>query len=43
MRYCQRGVKLKNLRKKYKLLQDDLAGSEITRNLISQIEHGKAM
>ncbi|MCR3758503.1 helix-turn-helix transcriptional regulator [Clostridium felsineum] len=36
------GVKLKNLREKYKLLQDDLAGSEITRNLISQIEHGKA-
>lgn len=36
------GVKLKKLREKYKLNQDDLAGNEITRNLISQIEHGKA-
>ncbi|KHD34256.1 XRE family transcriptional regulator [Clostridium acetobutylicum] len=36
------GVKLKNLREKYNLNQEDLAGKEITRNLISQIEHGKA-
>ncbi|AAK80444.1 tetratricopeptide (TPR) repeat protein [Clostridium acetobutylicum] len=36
------GDKLKSLRKKYKLNQDDLAGNEITRNLISQIEHNKA-
>ncbi|MCR3761188.1 hypothetical protein [Clostridium felsineum] len=36
------GTKLKNLRRKYRLNQDDLAGNEITRNLISQIEHGKA-
>ncbi|MCR3761733.1 helix-turn-helix domain-containing protein [Clostridium felsineum] len=36
------GVKLKNLREKYALLQEDLSGKEITRNLISQIEHGKA-
>ncbi|URZ17081.1 helix-turn-helix transcriptional regulator [Clostridium felsineum] len=36
------GYKLKSLRKKYGVNQDDLAGSEITRNLISQIEHNKA-
>ncbi|MCR3760134.1 helix-turn-helix domain-containing protein [Clostridium felsineum] len=36
------GVKLKRLREKYKLNQDSLAGNDITRNLISQIEHGKA-
>lgn len=30
------------LTKKYKLNQDSLAGNDITRNLISQIEHGKA-
>ncbi|URZ04522.1 helix-turn-helix domain-containing protein [Clostridium felsineum] len=36
------GDKLKNLRKKYNLSQDDLAGNQITRNLISQIEHNKA-
>ncbi|PJI06913.1 MULTISPECIES: helix-turn-helix domain-containing protein [Clostridium] len=36
------GDKLKNLREKYNLRQEDLAGDEITRNLISQIEHNKA-
>ncbi|PJI08776.1 MULTISPECIES: helix-turn-helix transcriptional regulator [Clostridium] len=36
------GTKLKNLREKYNVRQEDLAGGEITRNLISQIEHGKA-
>ncbi|PJI07145.1 MULTISPECIES: hypothetical protein [Clostridium] len=36
------GNKLKNLREKYDVRQDDLAGGEITRNLISQIEHSKA-
>ncbi|URZ04058.1 helix-turn-helix transcriptional regulator [Clostridium felsineum] len=36
------GDKLKNLRKKYNLSQDDIVGNEITRNLISQIEHNKA-
>lgn len=34
--------KLKNIRDKYGLSQEDLAGNEITRNLISQIEHNKA-
>lgn len=36
------GDKLRNLRKKYNLSQEDLAGNVITRNLISQIEHNKA-
>ncbi|PJI08385.1 MULTISPECIES: helix-turn-helix transcriptional regulator [Clostridium] len=36
------GDKLKNLREKYNVRQDDIAGGDITRNLISQIEHGKA-
>ncbi|PJI07245.1 MULTISPECIES: helix-turn-helix domain-containing protein [Clostridium] len=36
------GTKLKNLRQKYNVRQDDLTGGEITRNLISQIEHDKA-
>lgn len=36
------GDKLKALRKKYKLKQEDLAGKEITRNLLSEIETGKA-
>lgn len=36
------GDKLKSLRKKYKLKQDELSGTEITRNLLSEIETGKA-
>ncbi|MCR3758135.1 helix-turn-helix domain-containing protein [Clostridium felsineum] len=36
------GVKIKKLREKYQLNQDDIVGTELTRNLISQIEHGKA-
>ncbi|URZ08952.1 helix-turn-helix domain-containing protein [Clostridium felsineum] len=36
------GEKLKELRKSYNLNQDDVVGKEVTRNLISQIEHGKA-
>ncbi|PJI07845.1 MULTISPECIES: helix-turn-helix domain-containing protein [Clostridium] len=39
------GSKLKKLREKYNVRQDDLAGGnsgDITRNLISQIEHDKA-
>ncbi|PJI09339.1 MULTISPECIES: helix-turn-helix domain-containing protein [Clostridium] len=36
------GTKLKNLREKYNVKQEDISGKEITRNLISQIEHGKA-
>ncbi|KHD34873.1 XRE family transcriptional regulator [Clostridium acetobutylicum] len=36
------GEKLKTIRKKYGLKQEELAGAEITRNLISQIEHNKA-
>ncbi|PJI08386.1 MULTISPECIES: helix-turn-helix domain-containing protein [Clostridium] len=36
------GDKLKDLREKYNVRQDDIAGGDITRNLISQIEHGKA-
>ncbi|URZ03017.1 helix-turn-helix transcriptional regulator [Clostridium felsineum] len=36
------GVKIKKLREKYNLNQDDIVGTELTRNLISQIEHGKA-
>ncbi|PJI06546.1 MULTISPECIES: helix-turn-helix domain-containing protein [Clostridium] len=36
------GTKLKNLREKYNVNQEDISGKEITRNLISQIEHDKA-
>ncbi|URZ04035.1 transcriptional regulator [Clostridium felsineum] len=36
------GEKIKQLRSEYKLNQDDIVGTELTRNLISQIEHGKA-
>ncbi|MCR3761112.1 transcriptional regulator [Clostridium felsineum] len=36
------GEKIKKLRNEYKLNQDDIVGTELTRNLISQIEHGKA-
>lgn len=36
------GDKLRSLRKKYKLKQDELSGTEITRNLLSEIETGKA-
>ncbi|URZ14917.1 helix-turn-helix domain-containing protein [Clostridium felsineum] len=36
------GEKIKKLRSEYKLNQDDIVGTELTRNLISQIEHGKA-
>lgn len=36
------GNKIKNLRKKYSLNQEQLAGKDITRNLISQVENGKA-
>lgn len=36
------GDKLRALRKKYKLKQDELSGTEITRNLLSEIETGKA-
>lgn len=36
------GDKLRLLRKKYKLKQEDVSGSQITRNLISEIETNKA-
>ncbi|KHD35391.1 hypothetical protein NL50_13860 [Clostridium acetobutylicum] len=36
------GDKIKLIRKKYGLRQDDIVGEEVTRNLISQIEHNKA-
>ncbi|MCR3758133.1 helix-turn-helix domain-containing protein [Clostridium felsineum] len=36
------GEKIKKLRNEYKLNQDDIVWTELTRNLISQIEHGKA-
>ncbi|KHD35437.1 hypothetical protein NL50_13110 [Clostridium acetobutylicum] len=36
------GEKIKKLRSEYRLNQDDIVGTELTRNLISQIEHGKA-
>ncbi|MDT8718258.1 helix-turn-helix transcriptional regulator [Clostridium sp. 19966] len=36
------GEKIKTLREKYKLNQDEIVGNDITRNLISQIENGKA-
>lgn len=35
------GEKLRNLRKKYGLTQSDIAGNDLTRNLISEIENGK--
>ncbi|PJI10524.1 MULTISPECIES: helix-turn-helix transcriptional regulator [Clostridium] len=34
--------KLKNLRQKYNVKQEEVSGNDVTRNLISQIEHGKA-
>lgn len=36
------GEKIKLLRKKYNLRQDDISGSDVTRNLISEIENNKA-
>ncbi|MCD2346175.1 helix-turn-helix domain-containing protein [Clostridium guangxiense] len=36
------GDKLKNIRKKYVLKQEEISGSAITRNLISEIETNKA-
>lgn len=45
MSYCtilSKGDKIKLLRKKYKLRQEDIAGNDITRNLISEIETNKA-
>lgn len=36
------GEKLKMLRDKYGLNQDEIVGTDVTRNLISQIENGKA-
>lgn len=36
------GDKLKKIRKKYDLKQDELSGNDITRNLISEIETGAA-
>lgn len=35
------GEKIKNLRKKYNVKQEDITGEDITRNLISEIEHNK--
>lgn len=37
------GEKLKAIRKKYRLKQSDLSGTDITRNLLSEIETGKAI
>lgn len=37
------GEKLKAIREKYKLKQSDLSGTDITRNLLSEIETGKAI
>lgn len=45
MGYCKilsQGDKIKLLRKKYNLKQEEIAGSDITRNLISEIETNKA-
>lgn len=45
MVYCKilsQGDKIRLLRKKYKLKQEEIAGSDITRNLISEIETNKA-
>lgn len=36
------GYKIKSLRDRYHLRQDEIVGTDITRNLISQIENGKA-
>ncbi|WP_234122877.1 helix-turn-helix transcriptional regulator [Clostridium hydrogenum] len=36
------GEKIKNIRKKYNLKQDEISGEDITRNLISEIETNKA-
>ncbi|UKS61892.1 transcriptional regulator [Bacillus toyonensis] len=36
------GAKIKTLRKEKKLTQTDLAGSELTKSMLSQIENGKA-
>lgn len=36
------GDKLKKIRKKYNVKQEDITGNEITRNLISEIENNKA-
>lgn len=36
------GEKLRSMREKYQLKQDEIVGTEVTRNLISQIENGKA-
>lgn len=36
------GEKIKTLRKEKKLTQTDLAGSELTKSMLSQIENGKA-
>ncbi|MDT8719332.1 helix-turn-helix transcriptional regulator [Clostridium sp. 19966] len=36
------GDKLRRLRDKYNLNQDEIVGTDVTRNLISQIENGKA-
>lgn len=36
------GEKLRMLREKYNLNQDEIVGTAVTRNLISQIENGKA-
>lgn len=37
------GQKLRKIREKYRLKQSDVAGSDITRNLLSEIETGKAV
>ncbi|KOF57161.1 hypothetical protein AGR56_11785 [Clostridium sp. DMHC 10] len=37
------GEKLRTIRDKYKLKQSDIAGKDITRNLLSEIETGKAI
>lgn len=36
------GEKIKTLRKRKKLTQTELAGSELTKSMLSQIENGKA-
>lgn|GEM_PF-2269014 len=37
------GEKLRKIREKYKLKQSDVAGNDVTRNLLSEIETGKAV
>lgn len=37
------GEKLRKIRQKYKLKQSDVSGNDITRNLLSEIETGKAV